>query len=619
MPVDDEENGHRTRQWNDLLPPSPGSCAAEQRVLRALIEKNSAKERRKKRLFIRYALAAALLTATVAISFAATSAHPPVITDNPALVTPKTSHEFSQRADALVRLGRYEEALMDYSCLARLNQDSRKAHEGIALCYVETGKNAEAIEKLNDILNRYPDSTFAHKLRGDCYRNMHEFDKARADLSWLLQHDQNGSAAYCSMTDILRMEGKTEEALLCINNAINKKVDNFETRQRRAEILVALGKYSEAQKDFEVIDKMPGEQENASTLSSRAKAYMATGDYESAIPALDKLITLRPKHVAPYMERAKAQFGLNLYSKAAKDCDQVLNLSRENPDALMLRADCETQLGDQIAALHDYELVVSKNPKLTKGILKLASYQMSRSNFASALESYRSALINDANCREALLGYRKAKRELESLAGDTQIASTRTPGSFACDDALLKDIESLGFNDALAKGYSALQDGRCELACQMLKRAVQLQPNSAEARRYLAVALMESADLFNAERQIQALRQLNREEPSDNIRLATAFQKIGKHDKAIAILQNHVRQYKTDVDAIVLLTDALLAANERPSALKLCEQTLQAVSSPRDQKRLREKYMAMKNSAKIEPESNPQPAIDTSPLESRGS
>jgi Flp pilus assembly protein TadD len=225
----------------------------------------------------------------------------------------------------------------------------------------------------------------------------------------------------------------------------------------------------------------------------------------------------------------------------------------------------------------------------------------------------------NSNCAEALFGCQKAKQALQSLAGNSQVAFNDSQTCIASDRVELKQIETLSFTEALAKGYAALRDGRCEFATRILKRAIQLQPNSAEARRYLAFALMEAGDVLNAERQLQAVRQLNGEEPSDNIRLATAFQKSGRHDKAIAILQNHVRQHKTDVDAIVLLTDSLLTANERPRAMELCEQTMRLVSNPRDQERLREKFLALKNSTPVESGTNAQHAIDTSPLESRGS
>lgn len=618
--INDERDAHQTRSWDTLNKPGPGSGIAEQKVLRALIEKNTVKTNKKNRLLFIYALPAALLVTTALIAYNSFPTSTPIIAHNQALETPTTSKEFSNRAETLVQLGRYDEALMDYSCLLRLNRHSKRAHEGIALCYFETGRNIEAIAKLNDILTRYPESISAHMLRGECYRNMHEFDKARADFSWLLKHDKTCSIAYCSMADLLTMEEKREEALLYLDSAIKTKIDNFETRQRRADILVSLGRFAEAERDFEAINRMKDKQENASTLTSRTKTYMALGHYDKALPILNKLISLRPNFVTPYMERAKAQFNLKNYSKALKDCDHVLLLSADNPDALTLRADCNAKLGDAIAAQHDYEQAVAKNPKFIAGYLKLASYQMSQSNFASALSSYRGALQNDSTCTEASIGCRKAQCALSSLAGDSQIAFSEAQNSFAAnDEAALKEIGSLGFNDVLAKGYAALREGRCGFACQALKRAVQLQPNSAEARRFLAFALMEIEDVSNAEKQLQALKQLNYEEPSDNVRLATAFQKVGKHDRAIEILQKHVSQHNTDVDAIVLLTDSLMTANSRERAIKLCEQALRLVSSPRDQERLREKYTALKNAEPLDSGANSQHAVDTSPIESRGS
>jgi tetratricopeptide (TPR) repeat protein len=623
----DEPAAHQTRSWNNLNPPNPNNGSVEQRALRSLLEKKTRQANRKTRLFI-YVLPSIVLIATALLAYKSFHTSYAVIADNPTLATPTNGEQFVNRAEALAHLGRYEEALIDYSCTVRLNHDSKRAQEGIALCFVEMGRNTEAIEKLNTILARNPNSITAHMLRAECFRNMHEFDRARADFSWLMQHDKKCSTAYCSMADLLTIEGKREEALLYLDSAIKMNNDNFETRQRRADILVSLGRFEEATRDFEAINRMPDKQENFSTLTSRCKALMATRSYDKALPILDKLVSLRPSQVTLYLERARANNGLKLYSKAIKDCDQVLKSSDANPDALMLRADCYAKLGDKISALHDLEQAAAKNPKSTDVLLKLAAYNMNQANFASALAVYKSALKTDSTSKAAAAGCYNAQRALEKLAGGARNSGGfRTAGaSFdehshrgAEPDADFKQLEAMGFSELLTTGYSALREGRLVFAYHALKRAVQLQPNSPEPRRYLAFTLMESGDPYAAEEQLKALKLLSHEDASDQIRLATAFHKGGHHQKAIEILQGHVRRHKTDVDAIVLLSDILMSANDRPRAIKLCEQALTIVVSRRDQARLKEKYTALKNVDGLESAGNNQTTVDTSPLESRGS
>jgi tetratricopeptide (TPR) repeat protein len=175
----------------------------------------------------------------------------------------------------------------------------------------------------------------------------------------------------------------------------------------------------------------------------------------------------------------------------------------------------------------------------------------------------------------------------------------------------------MSFSQLLSIGYNALRDGKCEFACHALKRAVQLQANSVEARRYLMFALMESGNPKAAEEQLIALRLLGHEDASYDLRIAMAYRKTGFNDKAIALLEFHLKRHKGDVDAIVMLSDALMAANERDRALELCQRAMSLVSSQRDQARLQEKYTALKN---VEPAAQaPSTSINDSPLESRGS
>jgi len=605
---------HRTRAWMSLNAPNPGNAHAEQQALRALIERNTVKKCKRNRLAF-YILPSIVLVATALIAIKSIPTQRQLLAVNPSCEAPGNGTQLSTRAESLVEMGRYEEALMDFACILRINKDSARAREGIALCYAELGRNTEAIDRLNEIIEKNPNSISAHMMRGECYRNMHEFDKARSDFSWLLQNDKKCSTAYCSMADLLTMEGKNEEALIYLNSAILTMPNKFETRQRRADILVSLGQYQEANKEFDIISQLPDKQENFSTLKSRCKVLLAIGSYDKALPILDKLISLRPEQVTPYVERAQVYIASKKFSKAMKDCNTALAKSSTNCAALTLRAQCHAALGDEISAMHDFKEAAERNPDSTDAFLKLASYQINQSQFASALETYKNVLAINANSKEAIAGKQFAQAKLTRMAGKTKIDSFQI-----AQEPQWKELDALGFADVLAKGYTALREGNCELACYALKRAIMLQPNSPEARRYLAYALIETGKTDAAQEQLKALAVLGHEEASDNVRLAAAFHKSGQHQKTIEILQKHLRQHKADVDAIVMLSDALMATNAREQALKLCSQAMSIVVSRRDQARLRDKYTALKNVEVFEPQNgNAQAPVDTSPIESRGS
>lgn len=612
--------GHQTKTWDSLNPPGSDS-GSEHKALRHLIERNS-KSATKRKHCVLTTIACFVVTLFVALAAFALHTFMPsrlvAVSASSETETPKTSEQFRNRAETMMQMGRYEDALIDYSCMIKLKHDSERAHEGIALCYFEMGKSYDAVEKLNQILKTNPNSLSAHMLRGESYRALNEYEKARADFSWALQHDKNCLSAYCSMADLLAMEDKPEEALIYLNSAIDRKLDNFETRQRRADILVTLNRFDEAQKDLDTIDTMPDKQENFSTLTSRTKVFMGNHNYAQAVPALDKLISLRPKRVALYLERAKAHFGLKNYSKAIKDCNHVLALNSKNPDALLIRGDCHNQLGDEVAALQDFQEAAKNGSNSVEPRLKLAAFQMQQMNYASALAVFQDVLTSDKGSREAAIGVQKAKRALAQITGDTSVKLADASES-AEQKRFLQQLQAMNFSEVLSTGYNALRESRIDAACIALKRAVQLHPDSIEARRYLIYALIESDNLRLAQAQLDTLRTLGTDIRAESIRLASAFQQQGQTDEVIAILENHVSQYKTDVDAIVKLSDALMSANQRDRALQLCQQAMTMVASRRDQERLKQKYLAMKNSDSFETNTGSQNAVDTSPLESRGS
>lgn len=605
---------HRTRPWSDLNAPEPGCGSKENRALRSLIKRKSKKSAFVTKLTV-CIVSLLLLTATVAVTFNNSPDRSGSDSRGSVFAEPTDSKQLITRGEALVKMGRYEEALMDFACMLRLNRNSRRAQEGIALCYLEMGRNKEAIAKLNELLERNPDSISAHLMRGNCFLALKEFDQARSDFSWLLKHERQSPAAYCSMADLLSMEGKQEEALLYLDQAISIVPDKFEPRQGRADILVSLGRYHEATEEFEIINSLPDKQENFTTLSSRLKALTLSKDAQSSLAILNKLISLRPDQVTLYLERARAQAQLQNYSRAIKDCDAALKLSPGNCFALTTRASCHAKLCDQISAEQDYLQAVQKNPNELVAYLELAEFQMNRSQFASALETYRNALKVDSSSKTALAGRQKANQQLAQLAGPGRIASIQHPPG----QAGYKELQTYNFERLLPIGYKALRQNNFDYACRALKRCVQLKPNSAEARRYLAYALIESGDLLAAEEQLIALKVLGHENSPDALRLAKAFQNAGQNDRAIALLKAHIRRHKCDADMIILLSDVLLASNEREQALELCQQAMTAVASHHDQLRLKAKYIALKNADVPALKLDSQRACDEAPADSQGS
>jgi thioredoxin-like negative regulator of GroEL len=147
---------------------------------------------------------------------------------------------------------------------------------------------------------------------------------------------------------------------------------------------------------------------------------------------------------------------------------------------------------------------------------------------------------------------------------------------------------------------------------EALRRAVQLNPQSIDARRILAQAMMESGDPDSAEKQLFALKALGYKDAGENLLLAGAFMQSNQHYKAIKLLESHLKLHATDVDAVVMLADALTFVDDKDAALRVCNNAITVATNTHDQTRLKEKYTALLNARDCK-------GVDNSPQESRGS
>src|SRR5262249_1005725 len=122
---------------------------------------------------------------------------------------------------------------------------------------------------------------------------------------------------------------------------------------------------------------------------------------------------------------------------------------------------------------------------------------------------------------------------------------------------------------------------------------VRLNPNSPQARRYLAYALIKKGDPTAAEEQLLVAQVLGLDESRDRLILAKAFLNCGMQPKAVSLLRHHVRYHAGDTDAAILLADALASGNRPDEAREVCVQALKNSTSQDAFARLKKKYMEL--------------------------
>lgn len=85
--------------------------------------------------------------------------------------------------------GQYEEAINEFSAALEENPDHAMARLGLALTYMQLGKNAEALQEFNLVIEKKPDLAAAIADRGILYDRMGQHRKALADYKKALELD----------------------------------------------------------------------------------------------------------------------------------------------------------------------------------------------------------------------------------------------------------------------------------------------------------------------------------------------------------------------------------------------------------------------------------------------
>ena len=128
------------------------------------------------------------------------------------------------RAYANNNLRRYELARNDYEHFLRISPRNLEARIGLAYTYSKMGKDMEALDELNNLVEMHPDSSVAYAARAEQEKSMKEYDTALFDLDEALKRDPGNRDYMISKVETLIALGRKREARNTLDEAVSKGV-----------------------------------------------------------------------------------------------------------------------------------------------------------------------------------------------------------------------------------------------------------------------------------------------------------------------------------------------------------------------------------------------------------
>jgi tetratricopeptide (TPR) repeat protein len=299
-------------------------------------------------------------------------------------------------ADADLRLYRItkqtdwaEQAVSAAQQAQRLNEDLPEVYFALGSALVATGKNAEAIARLNKAIELAPNSDEGYRRLGDAFR----------------------------------ASGNKDEAVKAYNRAIQLNPYYWFNYNALGSAYLKFNDNPKALEAFRRVTEL--EPDNAAGYQNLSVVYFGMGDFEKCIPVLQKSLELDKDPMA-YSNLGTVFFYLKRYSEAVPMFEQAVRLDPGSEANLGNLADADRWAGKTEQANSTYSdaiqaglkaLVVNSRDAAAMG--RIAQYYAKKGDSKHALEFVHRARAIDA--KDSSLVY--AEAVVDWLAGKPEDAA----------------------------------------------------------------------------------------------------------------------------------------------------------------------------------------------------
>lgn len=213
----------------------------------------------------------------------------------------------------------YDEAIRGFDYILAINSGAVGVYANKAACYEAMGDWDKAIAVYEEMLDLEYTKAFTFYKIGLCYKEAKKLVPALTSFQKSLREDPQFYLAMMEQSNIYEEMGNPKEALYFAQEAVALNVGNLEYQKRLAFLYITCGEYEESLSCLKkLIDAEPNRFYNWYAYS---EVMMLIGDYEEAIPILEKALQMH--------QRAELYYQLsNSYFNLKNDAEGVLALEK---------------------------------------------------------------------------------------------------------------------------------------------------------------------------------------------------------------------------------------------------------------------------------------------------
>ncbi len=285
--------------------------------------------------------------------------------------------------------------------------------------------------------------------------------------------------------------------------------------------------------------------DNSPEVAQQEKAESTTlvSQTDTMLSYLNNQIIESPSNPDVFLERGRYHWKQGNDFNALNDLDAALSIDSTRADIYLERGELYYESQNFEAALNDYKKCVETDPTNTSCLLRLATMNIHLRNYENAIQQLNQGLQQNDQLSEAYYLKGRIYKEI----GDTALSASSYQTAIEVDPNYYDPYIEVALLYAKAKS---------DLAIEYNRTAIEIKPQSIEARYNLAMYLQETG-LRDTTRYNEALDQYDKILEIDPKNASASFNKgfvyleylqdyeagIAAFTRAIELLPNYAQAY----------------------------------------------------------------------------
>jgi tetratricopeptide (TPR) repeat protein len=329
--------------------------------------------------------------------------------------TPSLEDVHLQKGIQYMDAYQYPEAIAEFDLSIQINPKNWVAYYDQSICYGEINERQKAFDGYTKAYALKKSAVTSNGM-GIGHLGLDRIDVAKTYFAMAIQLDKSDHTGYFNMGFALNREKQFEEALRYFNLALGLKPDHVNSKLSKMDVLFTLEQYQACLEETESLVAMEAFDSDVYEYMGRSLSELE--QFEKALVAFDKAISIDPENLSSYLHRASANHSLERYEAEIPDRTIVIESFVEAKatnyligQSYFFRGAAKGNAGDLDGAIEDYNISLTYEPKQSGTYINRSVTKIQMGDLEGACVDYQHAIQLEPSAEEIFTRYVSADPE----------------------------------------------------------------------------------------------------------------------------------------------------------------------------------------------------------------